>query len=56
MSDFKFECFKCKRNLMAKKVRHHYVAEGDGVETVCDRCYKYVYFNQNGFKKKGDEK
>ena len=41
---------------MAKKVIHHYVAVDDGVETVCDRCYKYVYLNQHGFKKIGDDK
>jgi len=47
-----FKCYKCKRNLLSDKAVHHYVAVGDEIETVCNKCYKYIYLSNNGFKKK----
>lgn len=45
-----YPCFKCGKNLMAQKRKFHYIAVNDGVEMVCDYCYKYVYLNRHGFK------
>lgn len=51
----KINCAICNKTLLAKKRTAHHALVNNNIELVCGSCYKYVLFNDSGFKKIKEE-